>query len=661
MNPNPRYLAKAILYTVLLFMPFWAGAAQFRFSPSSGTFIVGNSFEVAIVLDTEGELINAFKVHFSFPPDKLQVVSPSTGQSITGVWTNFPRYDNMAGEGILEGGIPNGLNTSRGVIASLTFRARQVGTVFVRFLDDSQALLSDGKGTDALSGRQNGVYLLTLPPPSGPIVASETHSDQSRWYPNSNVLLRWVNINPVEIYSYVFNNEPTDLPDDIAEGANTSATYRNVTSGTYYFHVKAFRGNVWGGTTHFAVNVDTNPPADFPIDISPSAFTTSKNPVINFTTTDSNSGISHYEYKVITLSAPPQAGAEAQEFFVLVEPPKVLALEYGAYDILVRAYDLAGNFREKNAKIRVVAPITYYLANPLGIILAVVLLAAAVYALLHARKWHYLTAAGPKGAILPPGVKRKLEELRKYQDKYGKVLVILLMLGAWLGAPAPDARAQEAALNPPYVSQVSRHIANNEIFYIGGKTDAANTEVIIYLQNLRTGATLNQNVTSGKNGDWFYRHNTFLESGTYILWTQAESGDILSPPSPQIQMTVTPTAIQFGSSRLSYENVYLILVIMLTAVLLTILGIIAYHLYHGSKKRKIFMKEVREAEESVRKGFAVLKRDIEKELAVIRKAKLGKELSAQEKEAEGQLLKDLRLVEQYIGKEVWDIERTISG
>ncbi|MDZ4229681.1 MAG: hypothetical protein U1C53_00935, partial [Candidatus Veblenbacteria bacterium] len=66
---------------------------------------------------------------------------------------------------------------------------------------------------------------------------------------------------------------------------------------------------------------------------------------------------------------------------------------------------------------------------------------------------------------------------------------------------------------------------------------------------------------------------------------------------------------------------------------------------------------IREAEESVRRGFAVLKRDIQAELNVVRKAKLSKQLSAEEHAREAELMKDLDWVEKYIGKEVWDVEQ----
>ena len=114
---------------------------------------------------------------------------------------------------------------------------------------------------------------------------------------------------------------------------------------------------------------------------------------------------------------------------------------------------------------------------------------------------------------------------------------------------------------------------------------------------------------------------------------------------------------QFNSSRLSYESLYLVIVILLFAVVFGLIADIIIHAYRGRKKYKHFLKEVREAEESLRRGFAVLRRDIEAELALIKKIKLTKELSLEEKMKEEQLLKDLEWAERYIGKEIWDIER----
>ena len=158
-------------------------------------------------------------------------------------------------------------------------------------------------------------------------------------------------------------------------------------------------------------------------------------------------------------------------------------------------------------------------------------------------------------------------------------------------------------------------------------------------------------------GDWFYRHSTFLTAGEYLLWTQAKLAEESSPPSPQIQITVQKTAIQFGASRLSYETLYLTLAIAFLLVILGLVAFIFYHGYHGRKKYQHFWKEVREAEDSIRRGFAVLKRDIEAELALVHKIS-GGSVSEEAKQKEARLLNDLNAIQNHITKEVWDIEQT---
>ena len=150
-------------------------------------------------------------------------------------------------------------------------------------------------------------------------------------------------------------------------------------------------------------------------------------------------------------------------------------------------------------------------------------------------------------------------------------------------------------------------------------------------------------------------HPTFLSPGDYLLWTQGRSGEIVSPPGPQIKMKVIQTAIQFGGSRLSYETLYLVFFLVLLVLVLILISFIAYHAYHGRKKHKLFWKEVREAEDVIRRGFAVLKRDIEAEIAVVRRTKLDPSVNDELKQKEVQLLNDLEIVQNHIGKEVWDI------
>ena len=625
------------------------------------------------MLDTENEIVNAFDLTLLFPPDRLQLVSPSTGKSIAEVWTGPPQFNNRTGEIKFQGGVPGGVNVSQGLIARLTFRVRQVGVAVVKVGDESVVLLHDGKGTDVLKQTENGVYSLVLPPPAGPLVGSETHPDQAQWYQSTSAILRWDGDPNTAGFSYVLTRDPIELPDNISEGPEKGISYTNLANGTHYFHIKALRDGAWGGVTHFAINVDHVPPAAFMIAVAPRSRTPVHRPVIFFETTDEHSGIDHYEYKVVSLK-PYKNGDYTTPFFIEGESGQVLDLALGSYDLVVRAYDRAGNYRETTERLEIVTALFSFVGGE-GVrirgslivpwlwifLVGGAFLAALCYAAFHIQRWHLRLAVRLNWRKELPGeVQEKLDELKRYREKYGKLLLsfVLLFAGVSLYSGGISAAlAQQASFGPPFVDMVSRTISNEEIFYVGGKTPIANAEVVLYLQNLRSGETFSYRVQSDAENTWFYRHDSLLPSGRYLIWTQTKVGDELSPPSPQIEVSVEPTAIQFGASRLSYETLYFLAALMLLALVLSLAGYIAYHGMQGRKKRALIMKEVREAEESVRRGFAVLRRDIERELGVVRRAKLSKELSEEESRYEAELMKDLEWAERYIGKEVWDVGR----
>ncbi len=674
--PNYFYTFSVFTGLILAFIffgAFDANAASLSVSPTTGSFPVDETFDVSLFLNTEEESINTIKASLEFPADKLQLVAPATGQSIISLWATYPQFSNTNGTILLQGGIPGGIRTSQGLITKLTFRVKSVGTAMIKILDGSKILLDDGEGTDVLDDLNSGVYNLTLPPPKGPVVASETHPDQSKWYKDSDAVLNWAGDNPgVEGYSYVLNDDATNTPDDISEGIKNRVAYNNLLDGRHYFHIKSLRDGIWGGITHFAVNIDATPPADFPIKILPSSKTPTRNPIVQFGTTDGLSGVDHYEIKIVPLNSNTASttGSEDRNFFIETNSPFITsALELGSYDIIVRAYDKASNLREETEKLKVTRALLE-IAEGEGIIIKGLftiswlwlfiilglLIIASIYTAWRVRRRHYQLEHQISGEKLPPQVRKKLEELKQIQAKYGKLAIMLLIAGSLLFFGNPTL-AQEIELGPPLVTSVSRNISNEEIFYIGGKTDSPETGVIIYIQNLKSGETFSQDVVSDKKGDWFYRHGGFLSAGDYLLWVQGKAGEQMSPPSPQVRMAVQPTAIQFGTSRLSYGTIYIGAIILL---LLILAGLIAYIIrqWRRLKRRHArFAKEVGEVEEAIHRGFAVLRRDIEAEMAVIKKARMSKTLSEEEKLKEEHLLKDLEKIERHIGKEMLDVEK----
>lgn len=647
-------------------------------SPNSGTIPIGNTFTVSFYVNTNGNFINAVQTKILFPPEKLQIVSPSTGKSCLEIWLKQPTYSNSEGWLELSGGISApGINTDSCLLLTVTFRAKEIGTASLRFdTVRSKVLLADGKGTDVLGQTRGGVYELVLPPPAGPEIISSTHPDPIKWYNNDNVNFQWLveEGKGIEGYSYVLDNNPITIPDDILDGKENYINYANLADGIWYFHLKAKRNGFWGGVSHYAVKIDTTPPAQFPIKVSPSTRTSQKTIILEFLTTDTTAGIDHYEIKTIPLSSLNKLAQAQQEMpkilFTEANSPHILQLDLGDYDLYVRAYDKAGNFTESKTRIKIVTPILQFVQGEglkisdiitipwIGLWLILICLIALIgFFAYKARKWHY-----HKNKILLDGIEKdpviqqRIEELKNKRKEYSKIAVIILIVGLSCLLGLTSVKAQTAKLSPPIVLEFPENITNREIFYIGGKTQVANAEIIIYLQNLETGEVTSLTALSDNKGDWFYSHPKFLISGNYLIWTQMRVNNELSPPSPQFRLTVKPVALQFGVSQLSYEAIYFIVSLVLFVILILTLIYTIYHLYQGRKKHRLVMKEIKEAEEAVRYGFLLLKRDIEKQLEFIKDLKLKGETQEESEQLELKLLKDLEWVKQKIGKEVKDIE-----
>ena len=686
------------LFTAIFFVsPSRAlGQGSLYIGPPTGTFTVGSTFTVSVYLNTGGQFINAIEANLSFPPGKLQVVSPTTGKSIIQLWVDQPTYSNLDGTIKFQGAIPTpGINTQAGVISTVTFRVRSTGTATIKILDTSRVLLNDGKGTDILGQTSHGVYTLTLPPPAGPIVTSPTHLDQEKWYAAKNVVFRWEVASDAQGFSYVLNDFPVDDPDNISEGLRDTARYDNLSDGIHYFHIKSLRAVVWGGVTHYAIKVDSTPPAAFEIEISPSDYTSNHRPIINFETTDQVSSVDHYELKIIPLDqSASQSNTEssrkdtATPFFIEAVSPYSRELDFGRYDVITRAYDEAGNFYQASHRLTITNPI-FEIVRGQGLrlggtflipwiyvwVILVILLALLSY--LGRSAWilhRHIEKRLEAGSLGHPAIAEGLEKLKEKQKEYGSggmpknlgILALILLTSFGILFSHAEAQTQNNVGNltnlpvePPIVTLFPQSISNDEIFYIGGRAGAPEAQVTIYLQQVETGSTLSQQAATDKTGAWFYSLPHLLNAGKYLVWTQLKVGEEVSPPSSRLELEVAPTAIQVGENRISFQNLYLTLLVIFIIAFLGLLVFTFYHSYHSGRKREKLTKELKEAEESIRRGFLILRRDIQSELAVVRKAKLRKEVLIEEKLQEEKLLKDLEFVSNYISKEVWDVEKEL--
>ncbi len=245
--------------------PSQAATGSILFSPNRSEQIVDSTFDVSILLNTGGVAVNALELYLTFPADKIQVVTPTSGSSVLSFWVNGPTYSNQTGTLSFVGGLPNpGITTSAGVISTVTFRAKAAGSAVIKVLGHSKVLSNDGAGTPLAVTL--GQALVTIKPaaPAGLTVSSSSHQDQAIWYAEPTFIASWPEILGGS-YSYIIDQFPTTIPDEIAESTTPMITKSVAADGRWYFHLRAAVNGVWGATTHFVFQVDTSPPAAFEI------------------------------------------------------------------------------------------------------------------------------------------------------------------------------------------------------------------------------------------------------------------------------------------------------------------------------------------------------------------------------------------------------------
>lgn len=362
------------------------------FSPRSGSFVEGSTFEVPVLLDTQGANINAIDIKISFDADKLMVIQPSGGKSVVGLWVAPPTYDNTRGTIGYSGVVPGGITTGSGLIGNITFKAKSTGSATLRVRSDSSVLLNDGLGTDIALAPGRADYKIISKPPEGVRIFSETNPDASKWYNSNSPVIAWDRDPGVSGFSYVLDDKPLTIPENTVNTKETVQAYSSLGDGVWYFHVKAYKNGVWGTTGHFLLKIDTTPPANFTPEINYILASASlvERSLVSFFTIDNLSGINHYEVGVIDKGQP----ISASPVFVETESPFQAPLPGpSGLRVIVRAVDNAGNARDVSLD---VGPpplgIITFLGKYLSYILAVILLIMILTLLIRYFIGHHMLA-----------------------------------------------------------------------------------------------------------------------------------------------------------------------------------------------------------------------------------------------------------------------------
>lgn len=340
-----------------------AAGATLYLSPSNGTYSVGDTFNVNVVLNSGGGTgVNASDGNINFDKDYLVVKKVSKDSSVFNLWTTEPTFSNSAGTITYSGGSPSAYKGSSGVIMSISFmvlKAGEGGAIF----SSASALAADGQGTNILSNTSGGKYTFkekaptetkppttpTTPPtgtppqttagllPPTPKVESATHPSEDIWYSNNNPEFKWKLLPDISGVSFILDQSSSTDPGKTSGGIIETKTLSGAPDGKDYFHVKFQNKNGWGPITNRRILVDVTPPEEFLITINNEEDPTNPQPKLVFLTKDATSGIKNYQFNLNGEMK------DIQQPDYLKEPYAFPVLKPGLHKLIISVYDQAGN------------------------------------------------------------------------------------------------------------------------------------------------------------------------------------------------------------------------------------------------------------------------------------------------------------------------------
>jgi len=350
---SPRGFVFAFFSLLFFFCTAPTFAANYSFTPASGSYSVGQTFTVSLVANTAGKTVQGLTAGgtVTYDTNTLTAVSVTKGSGLFCI--SDPAVNAAAGTIGIECGYTSAVS-GNAQIATITFRAKSEGTGSVsvqspQLLEGGQSVLSGTAGTGSYTVTAAAApepaaptpaqpttpqRTVNIPVPEAPRIESGSHEDPDMWYAVTDVSFSWDIPYGVTALHTSFGEDPTLEADELHEPPTSSWKKSGLTDGTWYFAVNFKNRGGWSSTTRFAVNVDTTPPEPFEVTGVGGDLTAQ----VRFEAKDGLSGIQVYRVSV--------DGERPRD----VQPNELIAggytmsnLDPGIHTISVTAVDLAGN------------------------------------------------------------------------------------------------------------------------------------------------------------------------------------------------------------------------------------------------------------------------------------------------------------------------------
>lgn len=350
-------IVRAVVFFAALVLVFGApqkhaqAETTLYLEPATGLYPIGQTFNVEVLLDTDGEAISAADGTVTYSPDDLEVVSLSTADSVFSSWLVTPVVNESEGtirfQGLLSA--QRTYSGSNGRLLTITFRALKKKASQVWFSQGAAVVAADGSGANVLENLRAATYTLTpkevVPALGTAVLADSTETGieitpiplpSDEWFATSSVKLSWTLPPSVTEMRTLVSDLPYDEPTKTYAVPVSAVSVGELAEGTHYFHLQFRFGDEWGPATHYPLRVDLTPP-EYVI-VSEAERKDRSDPRVRFIV-DANdlvSGIGRYEAAID--DGPPIAWERPQDGMYWVEQ-----LEPGEYTLSMTAYDRAGH------------------------------------------------------------------------------------------------------------------------------------------------------------------------------------------------------------------------------------------------------------------------------------------------------------------------------
>lgn len=212
-------------------------------------------------------------------------------------------------------------------------------------------------------------------------------------------------------------------------------------------------------------------------------------------------------------------------------------------------------------------------------------------------------------------------------------------------------------LQAPVFTEYPKTLEGGEILTVTGLSQYPNSQIGIWLQKEKDNPK-SFTVESDSDGKFTFTADEKLRDGIYQLWAEAVDGrGARSLPSEKIIVAVAKSAIfRVGTQAVNF----LAVIVPLVLLIITLLFILWYGWYKFLHMRKRLRKEVSEVESALHKAFDSLKEDIRKQVKILEKTRTKRQLTEEEEKVIAQLKQNLNNAEEFVRKEIEDIEREIK-